>query len=870
MKKIIAIVAMMLLGIVSLSAQIPQKLSYQAVLRNSAGNVVSDQNLDVNVTILKGSVDGVAVYSETHSTSTSANGVVTLEIGGGVTTDNFSSIDWSNGPFFIRSTTELNGKTISVTSQLLSVPYALYAYKSFLANKVDEDYLNAFVEARVQAALDEMNSSLSKKVDVDSLDALVDAQVQAALEEMNSSLSKKVDDDSLDAFVGARVQAALDEMNSSLSKKVDEDSLDAFLEAHIQTALEERDKRLSALEEYLKSLNELPIIAPEVDDTLNPIDTSVVVPPVDRPDSIQLPFIPLEDTVPHQQDTSDVDPVDTTAVVPVVTPTDTVKRSVAKHGILPGVFNGYHFSQGVLQYHAKKDIWRFAKDQLETLGKSYVDYRKYPTDAWVDRFEYATSGYDGWYPSNPYLGRELYYDDVPISFTSDYDWGYHNAISNGGNQTGVWSLTDMFFWWGVFTERENAENLYSKATVEGVKGFLLLPDDWEATPDFIFTPRAHGFSVNVYDEKQWSDLEALGAVFFPCDSYWIGAYVSDWNAISFTEKMGDFFPEYSDLDYASVSSFLPVRLVISDREAQKIIGDSSIVDLVVEDNYSVVEDENDYLPDGNVDLTNVNMEEGVLPGKFSISESKQIVFSKGNLQYHSESKIWRFAETQNDFIGAGLFDMDVYYRDGWNDLFSWATSGYAFEPTALFPSPYYLGAGLEDIAGTKYDWGVNNAISNGGNTPNIWRTLTKDEWFYLLKREKNGVPLDAPAKVNGTDGFVFLPDDWTFVDDIPYNGNTYVYEDNVYSDELWSRMESLGVVFLPSAGTNRYNLEFDYDMEYWNAGGYWSTTAYEDYRAYLVSFGIYKWDSTRYDIADGLSYASRKPAFSVRLVRDVK
>ena len=104
MKKIITIVAMTMLWFVSLSAKVPQKLTYQAVIRDAAGNVVNNQDLAVQITILQGSIEGPEVYSEKHTTATTVNGVITLEVGGGMTTYDFTSIDWSNGPFYIRST----------------------------------------------------------------------------------------------------------------------------------------------------------------------------------------------------------------------------------------------------------------------------------------------------------------------------------------------------------------------------------------------------------------------------------------------------------------------------------------------------------------------------------------------------------------------------------------------------------------------------------------------------------------------------------------------------------------------------------------------------------------------------------------------
>jgi hypothetical protein len=112
-------------------AQTPEKISYQAVIRNATNQLVPNQAIGMRVSVLQGSVNGAAVYIETHTKTTNVNGLVSLEIGNGqIVNGNFSLIDWSNGPFFIKTETDINGGTnytITGTSQMLSVPYALYA-----------------------------------------------------------------------------------------------------------------------------------------------------------------------------------------------------------------------------------------------------------------------------------------------------------------------------------------------------------------------------------------------------------------------------------------------------------------------------------------------------------------------------------------------------------------------------------------------------------------------------------------------------------------------------------------------------------------------------------------------------------------------
>jgi len=112
-------------------AQAPESMSYQAVVRNSSGDLVSSATIGMQISIIQSSATGASVYIETHTPSSNANGLVNIEIGTGtIVTGSFSGIDWADGPYFIKTETDPTGGTgytISGTTQLLSVPYALYA-----------------------------------------------------------------------------------------------------------------------------------------------------------------------------------------------------------------------------------------------------------------------------------------------------------------------------------------------------------------------------------------------------------------------------------------------------------------------------------------------------------------------------------------------------------------------------------------------------------------------------------------------------------------------------------------------------------------------------------------------------------------------
>ena len=120
----------------SIHAQAPEKLSYQAVIRNSSNTLVVNQPVGMKVSILQGSATGTLIYAETQTPTTNANGLINIAIGtGNAIYCTFSCIDWSQGPYFIKTEIDPSGGTaytITSVSELLSVPYALFAGKSGL------------------------------------------------------------------------------------------------------------------------------------------------------------------------------------------------------------------------------------------------------------------------------------------------------------------------------------------------------------------------------------------------------------------------------------------------------------------------------------------------------------------------------------------------------------------------------------------------------------------------------------------------------------------------------------------------------------------------------------------------------------------
>jgi uncharacterized protein (TIGR02145 family) len=130
MKKIFTTIVIIILG-VYLFSQTPQKISYQAVIRNASNALITSHAVGMRISILQGSATGTTVYAETQNPTTNSNGLISIEIGGGTpVSGSYAGINWSAGTYFIKTETDPTGGTsytITGTSQLLSVPYALHA-----------------------------------------------------------------------------------------------------------------------------------------------------------------------------------------------------------------------------------------------------------------------------------------------------------------------------------------------------------------------------------------------------------------------------------------------------------------------------------------------------------------------------------------------------------------------------------------------------------------------------------------------------------------------------------------------------------------------------------------------------------------------
>ena len=278
---------------------------------------------------------------------------------------------------------------------------------------------------------------------------------------------------------------------------------------------------------------------------------------------------------------------------------------------------------------------------------------------------------------------------------------------------------------------------------------------------------------------------------------------------------------------------------------------------------------------------------GALEGKFSVSETQQVYFSQGNLQYQPSNNKWVFASEQYEYIGEDNKNVSRDYN-GWIDLFSWGASGY--EHGAVCYQPYNVGvirvgasyypdtknyyaygkpkSNLNDQDG-KADWGYN-PIVNGGSKENFgWRTLTKDELAYVFeqRKTKSGIRY-AKALVNGVRGVILLPDDWerSYYKLKKTNKANADFIENRLNESQWDVVESHGAVFLPAAGTRLTyvsNMVQKTDTgNVNNCGCYWTATASGSEKSCCLYFGSNNFDCH--------NEHERYSGYSVRLVIPAK
>ena len=580
-------------------------------------------------------------------------------------------------------------------------------------------------------------------------------------------------------------------------------------------------------------------------------------------------------------------------------------------GKLPGAFtinadgDKIVFSKGNLQA-TTTDLganwtWDFAPNQWSLIGNAVANTaingnKKVSANGTIDLF--------GWSTAATYYGinNSWNVDD----YTGDFvDWG---ALM--GTEWRTLSRAEFYY---IVYSRTDAYKKRGQATVNGVPGYVLLPDAWTLPSGLSFTYNAGNYTTNQYDGADWTAMESAGAVFLPAagvregtDIYQVNLYGWYWastpndedggkayylwfdkssqgvteyyrwksksvrlvteapippyeaaikliNAIGTVELTAECkakidaaraaFIALSDGDKAQVTNYSTLQqaeaayTALNQAEADKVIAKIAAIPtpvelklatrdsiesaraaydaLTAEQKLLVPAADLQKLTDAEAALAALNpggAQTGAVNGKFSISNGNQIAFSKGNLQYQASTGTWRFAANQYDAIGDDNSNISPTYT-GWIDLFGWGTGS----------NPTITSTNNDDYT-IFVDWG-DNAISNGGNEANLWRTLTNNEWKYLFQTRTDAASKYGIATVADVHGLIILPDDYAGTAISTGSGS---WDKNTISAEDWAAYEAKGAVFLPTTGYRYGTTVNGVDAR----ANYWSSTFYMDGNAY--------------------------------------
>ncbi len=830
MKKSLLVLVAVLMSVVAM-AQAPQKMTYQAVVRDNDGHLVSNGNVGVRITIVRGSETGAEVYSQTETVRTNDNGLFTTMIGG----DGFDAIDWSNGPYFMKSEVDPDGGTnyiLTTTQQMVSVPYALHA--GTVDNIVggvnitetdpvftswDKDYNDLINKPTIPTNVSELNN------DAGYLTSFTETQVLS------------ISNDTIYLTGGSYVKLPAGfsgDYNDLANKPNFADSVSRIVnEYHLgDTIINYISQNGYVDSSYVINYNA----------QQGYVDTTYVTNYINNMGSV----------------TSESDPI--------FTAWDKDYNDLINRPTIPTSVSELTNDAGYLTSFTEAQVLSISNDTIYLTGGSYV---KLP------------AGFSGDYND---LTNKPTIPTVPTNvseFTNDA--GY---ITSAGVPTNVSELTNDAGYLTSFTESQILSIGHDTIFLTG-GSYVKLPAGFSGDyNDLTNKPTIPTVPTNVSEFT--NDAGYLTSF---TESQTLANVAAQGNAVETQIKqLGDPTEELDAVNLRTLN--IIVNTVVADWSyrfdslAHRFDSIASSMDSIIAYQDSVIDTLSHLISDINNSQTNAFDANGASIALFSVSATKQVRFSKGNLQYTTtgthtvsgggiEAGTWRFAEHQYDTIGGANSNISSSYT-GWIDLFGWGTSGWnsgavAYQPwsNSSISNDYTPGNSYNNNLTSTYaraDWGVYNAISNGGNQPGMWRNMTKDEWDYLLNTRTGSTvggtanARYAKANVDGVCGLIVFPDIYYHPSGIPaptsINAVSVDFVSNIYTATQWSKMETQGAIFLPTSGYRGGGGGVGYVG---TNGSYWTS----DYKAEGSAYGVY-FKNTNLNIG----YYVRSCGLSVRLVRD--
>ncbi len=591
------------------------------------------------------------------------------------------------------------------------------------------------------------------------------------------------------------------------------------------------------------------------------------------------------------------------------------------------------FSQGNLQYTQSTSTWSFADYQTDMLGTGNVTDGTESYDAYNGYSKNGTALADkidlfGWSTNNETAQWGISTSTNNSDYAGDFvDWGTNNI---GTAVPNTYRTLTNDEWEYLLKTRPNASekkgvariNLNSDGT-QYANGLILLPDSWTCPTDVTFksgfaNSNGEGYyaTYQTFTLDQWQKLEAAGAVFLPASgnrhgssmavvqsygSYWSmsttahdpdDAYNIDLNSYDAGANYrslryrGNAVRLVQDVPTYAITLTQPDHGTIAADKTESVAGETITLTLSPDAYYApktvtVLQGEtpvtttavagttNQYtftMPAGEVTITTEfeKLSSAFTPAAFTIAaDGKQVTFSQGNLQCSgltTQDTTWSFADYQTEMLGEANVSGSALADK--IDLFGWSTNN------GTTKWGISTSKNNSDYAGDFVDWGINTI---GTAAPNTYRTLTNDEWAYLLNTRPNASEKKGVARINlnsdGTqyaNGLILLPDSWTCPTDVTFksgfadsNGEGYYAIYQTFTFDQWQKLESAGAVFLP-ASDYRSGSSMN---EVQNIGDYWSATAEGSNHAYSLYF-------RSYEAYAGSSF--RFYGLAVRLVQDVK
>lgn len=468
------------------------------------------------------------------------------------------------------------------------------------------------------------------------------------------------------------------------------------------------------------------------------------------------------------------------ALVPKTTSNVEESSLEVPEGAVKGIFSisadkKVFLSKGNLQYQPSTETWRFSENPWDMIGNPNMNVSN-DYEGWIDMMAWGTGRYPAVKPSG-------YCKDIKV-----IDWG-KNDISNSDVTSWRTLLKDE--WEYLFNARNTTSGIrYARASVHNVNGVILLPDDWDTN---LYELK----DKNIISDTDWTDIfEANGVAFLPAAGF------RDVNNFNSLNREGYYWSmSNDDMGYAYCLLFSDYNF---SSNYMTTAATGCAVRLVC--------------PTDAIKYKNQEQDKPVQSksnGKFSVSDEKQVCFSKGNLQYNPSKGIWRFAR-RPWYVLSREYGNQYSYGGSWIDLFGWGTGD----------NPSVQSANNGDYV-TFHEWGENK-IANGEGKE--WFTLSNEEWNYLFNtRTTTSGMRYVRASIDCVPGVILFPDDW--------NANVYKFKNvnyptgyNVVSDYDWDMvLEPNGAIFLPCSG-QRVGGSVRYDSE----GFYWSATSPDDANAVLI------------------------------------